>query len=273
MSLFIRWLGVNGFHIRTDQGSILIDPYFSRVPFYKMWFGKVKPDLSVIQSNLFPADAILVSHAHIDHLLDVPVLAQDQDIPVYGSHNTCQILSSMNLPEKLIQPLHSHQIFRVGEITITVFPASHIYTPGFLPGSLPEEIHPPLKARQYTMDENYAFQIQASGFTILTDPGHPLQTTEKVDVLILFPFHSHELLEEILLSVKPDKVIPSHWDDFWRPLSKPVKPMIQPPQKEWPPVRRANLQAFARQVEKISPATTVIRLDRFEEVELHDTSE
>lgn len=266
MSFSIRWLGVAGFHIRTTNHSILIDPYFSRLPLRKMWFGKVQPDLSVIQSQHFPADAILVSHAHIDHLLDVPVIAREQNIPVFGSSNTCHILNTMRLPSQQIHHIQAGDTFQLGDIYITVLTASHIRMPGFQPGALPENLHPPLRARQYKMDDDYCFLIKIDGLTLITDPGHPFEPPLKVDILTLFPFHSRELLKEILSSTHPARVIPSHWDDFWQPISKPLRPMFQPPQRDWPPIQRANLQKFTRHVQEISPGTEVIQLDLFQEI-------
>jgi L-ascorbate metabolism protein UlaG (beta-lactamase superfamily) len=270
MSVRLTWLGVAGFHIRTDTHAILIDPYFTRVPFHKLWVGRIEPDVEAVQPGRFRANAVFVSHAHIDHLLDVPVIARDQGIPVYGSANTCRLLDTLQLPGGQIHQVEVDQAIQIGDIQVTVLPAAHILTPGFRPGRLPEKLKPPLKARQYVMDVDYCFQIQAGGLTLLTDPGKPLEKPVEVDTLLLFPFHPPKLLAGILETTRPRRVIPSHWDDFLRPIDRPLKPMILPPRREWPPIGRANLEKFTRRIKEISPGTEVIRLDLFQEIQIQE---
>jgi L-ascorbate metabolism protein UlaG (beta-lactamase superfamily) len=271
MSLSIRWLGVAGFHICTATHSVLIDPYFSRLPFRKMFIGKIEPDIDTIQAHRFQADAVFVSHSHVDHLLDVPTIAREQDIPVYGSANTCHILEAFKLPIHQINRMEPGETVRIGDIKILARSCSHIFTPGFRPGELPEKLKPPLRARQYVMDKDYSFLIEAGGLSLLTDPGQPIGQPFPVDILTLAPFHAPAELEGILADTQPRYVIPSHWDDFWRPISKPIRPMLQPHHHEWPPIGRADMQKFARRVEQISPHTQVMQLDLFQEIEIKET--
>lgn len=263
-TITIRWLGVAGFQICAGSDRLMIDPYFTRVPFRKMWIGKIKSDPKIVPPGRFQADAILVSHAHVDHLLDVPGIAREQRIPVYGSTNTCRILEIFDLPGEQIHPVGAGDRFRVGGLQVEVVRAAHIRTPGFRPGRLPEHLKPPLRARQYVMDEDFAFRIKAGGLTLMTDPGRPLEDPSPVDVLFLFPFHPPDLLEAILHSTQPKTIIPSHWDDFWRPLDRPIKPMLQPPHGEWPLIGRADLQKFTRRIHDLAPDAQVIQLDWFE---------
>jgi L-ascorbate metabolism protein UlaG (beta-lactamase superfamily) len=272
VTLSIRWLGVAGFHIRTAEHSILIDPYFSRLPFRKMFIGKIEPDLQVIHSMQYQADAIFVSHSHVDHLLDVPTIAREQNIPVYGSANTCHILNAFKFPTDQINRIEPGDSIQIGVIKILVRSCAHIFTPGFRPGVLPEKLEPPLRARQYVMDNDYSFLIEAGGLTLLTDPGQSIGKPFPVDILTLAPFHTPAELEQILVDTQPRYVIPSHWDDFLRPISKPIRPMLQPLHHEWPPIGRADMEKFAHRVEQLSPHTLVMHLDLFQEIEIQETN-
>ena len=71
-SIFFRWFGVAGIELKTNNCVLIIDPYFTRVPFYKMWVGKVIPDSKLIDQKIKYCDFVLVTHSHIDHLMDVP---------------------------------------------------------------------------------------------------------------------------------------------------------------------------------------------------------
>src|SRR5436190_799352 len=73
----VTYLGVNGFQFETGGHTLLVDPYFTRVG---LWAGalnqriqsnpiRVGEGLKHVRSDV---DAILVTHAHFDHLLDAP---------------------------------------------------------------------------------------------------------------------------------------------------------------------------------------------------------
>src|SRR6188768_3330128 len=75
----ITYLGVNGYQFETDGHALVVDPYFSRIPLCAVAFNqRVDPDEFRLRQG-FPhirsrVDAVLVTHAHFDHLLDVPPL-------------------------------------------------------------------------------------------------------------------------------------------------------------------------------------------------------
>src|SRR5262249_3896680 len=73
----VTYLGVNGFQFETGDHALLVDPYFSRVG---LWAGalneKIESNRVSVDEGLKhirrTVDAILVTHAHFDHLLDTP---------------------------------------------------------------------------------------------------------------------------------------------------------------------------------------------------------
>ena len=75
----VTYLGTNGYQFEFKGHALLVDPYFSRVDLLSVALGsRIQPDASRINdglSHLAPkADAILVTHGHFDHLLDVPAV-------------------------------------------------------------------------------------------------------------------------------------------------------------------------------------------------------
>lgn len=97
----VTYLGVGGFVVRSGDAALMTAPSFSNPGFWSVTlpWGNVasKPDRvrdGLAQVDLAGVSAILVGHAHYDHLLDVPTVVR-QRLPrarVYGSATMANIL-------------------------------------------------------------------------------------------------------------------------------------------------------------------------------------
>ena len=94
----ITYLGTGGFLIERDQSAILTAPFFSNNSLGRVgvWNLDVKEDaISRYVPNLKNVQAILVGHAHYDHLLDIPYLWRHyaNHTTVYGNRSMGNILA------------------------------------------------------------------------------------------------------------------------------------------------------------------------------------
>ena len=80
--LEIRYLGSGGHLIRRGSSAIMTAPFFSNPGVFRVGVGRISPDPARIDAavekilaeggRLDDVQAILVGHAHYDHLMDVP---------------------------------------------------------------------------------------------------------------------------------------------------------------------------------------------------------
>ncbi len=99
-ALELQYLGTGGWLIRYGRDELLTAPFFSNPSAAGALVGSIKPDTTAIDAALAvlePLDdvrAVLVGHAHYDHLLDVPrVLQRTPSASVFGSNTMANILA------------------------------------------------------------------------------------------------------------------------------------------------------------------------------------
>ena len=164
--------------------------------------------------------------------------------PVYGTPSTARLLQAGGLSENLIRTVHPGEEFFVGDIQVKVFPATHMPIPGYHSRTNLPALHTPLRTIDYQMDFLLAFQVTIDQTTFLTDPGDPPAGVDSIDLLALSPYHPYSQMEQLLNHLQPKTIFPSHWDVFWRPLSKPLRAMIpwqyHPGNSPCPFIKRIN---------------------------------
>ena len=108
----IRYLGSGGFLIQRGGTALLTAPFFSNPGLLRVILGlpiqsdpdRVERGLRAIEDSLTEVEAILVGHAHYDHLMDVPAVSlgiarrrgsEDGRKPtIYGSRTMAHILAA-----------------------------------------------------------------------------------------------------------------------------------------------------------------------------------
>lgn len=257
-AITLRWLGVAGIEICYGDEILLVDPFLTRPPFWRLFAGRVQPNRALIATTLPQADLILVSHAHYDHLMDVPQVARQSGALVHGSANTCALLQVCGVPNEQIRQVHSGERIMVGSFKVEFIPAQHIRIPGYSDGKLRPGLRPPLRLRDYVMDESFSFLIQLPRLRLLCWNHAYQENAPQADVLFAMPSSDPARCEALLRSTQAQLVVPVHWDNFFRPLGPHLKPFFEPPGYARSRIRRVNLQRFKQLILQAAPQTQVL---------------
>jgi L-ascorbate metabolism protein UlaG (beta-lactamase superfamily) len=261
-----RWMGVAGIELSVDDQVLLIDPYVTRLPFWRVAFGRVRPNRELITEKIQHCDFVLVTHAHFDHLMDVPDVVRNTGAVALGSANTCHLLATLGVPPAQVRPIEVGDQMALGAFRVEVLPAEHVTFSGWSPfsGPLPLSLRPPLRACDYRVDCCFGFLIDVDGYRLLHCPGPAVAA----EVLFVKPLRTRPAWEALLRGVRPQIVVPVHWDDFGRSLSKPVRSMAVPSGRVIPPLRRIDLTRFKDMVEQIVPEVKVLVPEMFHAYDL-----
>jgi phosphoribosyl 1,2-cyclic phosphodiesterase len=114
----------NSIFIESASTRILVDAGLSAL--------QIKNRLKSIEIAPESLDAIIITHAHRDHVAGIDVLSHQFDIPVYGHNDTLKNLAYILRRTKNIIPWKKQ--FHIKDLTLKPFPVSHdaIPTVGYL---------------------------------------------------------------------------------------------------------------------------------------------
>lgn len=116
----VSWVGHATLLVGIRGHWLLTDPMFSE-RLVGVLPRHIEP--AIAPSELPPLDAILISHAHVDHL-DPPSLRRLPDVPLLVPSGLPALLPG-DLPQHRVVALDTWQSWTRGELRITAVPASH----------------------------------------------------------------------------------------------------------------------------------------------------
>jgi L-ascorbate metabolism protein UlaG (beta-lactamase superfamily) len=226
----VTYLGTNGFQFESGKHALLVDPYFSRINLWRVVLGSpVQADEHRINDALKhlagEVDAILVTHSHMDHLLDAPALMRKTEARLIGSRTAVELAGRTGVPPSRCRAVTGGNVLRVGPWRIRAFTVTHDRLFSIVPFS--GEVRtsgPPRHAADWVCGEPLAYLIEANGIRIYVDSGGTLAQlppNENVDLAILgvaLP-DSRARFSAAIRRLRPRYVFPSHQDNFFRPLS------------------------------------------------------
>ena len=181
-------------------------------------------------------DAVLPVHTHYDHALDSAVVAQRTGAALAGGTSAANIGRGQGLPESRIIIAGSKEPMRFGTFDISLI-ESHHCPPDRFPGTITAPLAPPVRTSAFRCGEAWSTLVHhlptGKRLLIQGSAGHVpgALTGQRAEVAYLglgqLGIQPRQYLidywTETVRAVGAHTVIGIHWDDFFRPLSKPLR--------------------------------------------------
>jgi L-ascorbate metabolism protein UlaG (beta-lactamase superfamily) len=264
----LQWLGVSSWILAGGDDVVVIDPFFSRPSLPAIALSMALPrlappivhDAARIRGVLpdLPARTrlVLITHAHYDHLLDVPyyVARAGARVRYGGSATALNLLRAFpGAPDETWEAKDGAST-RAGNVRVTAFATDH--APQLLGLCLMsgEVTHPPARpprtAGEYLGGQNFSYLVDflegdavtgrvfVNGSASSHAGGESLRAhreiveQRRVDVAILcVPGWNHvdDYPDSVLEALRPDVVVTSHFDNFFRPYRSGEDPQAGMP--------------------------------------------
>lgn len=224
--LELSWIGTAGFRIAYQGTVIWIDPYVTRLPLGQLIRRRVVPsDDLAIAREIDRADAVLVGHTHFDHALDVPAIVRRTGAAAYGSPSLDHLMRLHGLAATVVEP---HRDYEVGPFRFHFVPSVHSKLQLGLgvpySGELTCEHLDELTPQAYKCGQVSGICIEVAGMRFYHQGSADLLEDEirdrGVDVFlcgISGRRFTPKYVERIVRALQPQMIVPTHYDDFFRP--------------------------------------------------------
>lgn len=236
----VTFLGVSTLLLDDGTSAVLTDGFFSRPRLVRVALGRLaqghdRIDAALSRAGIRRLDAVVPLHTHYDHAMDTPVVAQRTGAVVVGGASAANVARGAGVPLDRIREVAPSDEVTYGAFRITFIASAHC-PPDRYPGHITEPVKPPARARAYRCGEAWSLLVaHASGRTALVQgsagfvPG--ALAGRQADVVYLgvgqLGLRDTDYLRmywaETVATVGARRVVLIHWDDFFRPLDRPLR--------------------------------------------------
>jgi len=239
--LSATWMGVATLLIDDGSSALMTDGYFSRPNLARVAAGKVSPSPARVDGCLARAEvsrleAVIPVHTHIDHVMDSALVADRTGARLVGGESAANVGRGYGLPDDRIVVASSGEPIQLGAYDVTLI-ESHHCPPDRFPGVIGEPLVPPVRVSAYRCGEAWSTLVhhRPSGRRLLIQGSAGFVkgalADQRADAVYLsvgqLGLHPRSYLvdywTETVLAVGARRVSLIHWDDFFRPLSKPLR--------------------------------------------------
>jgi L-ascorbate metabolism protein UlaG (beta-lactamase superfamily) len=236
--LELEWLGVSGYRMTYEGRTLFIDPYVSRVPLSVVIRGRpAVPDQAVIDRFIGSEPGrdvvgVLVGHTHFDHAVDAPAMCMRFGCRAYGSGSLVRLMALYGLPDMAVE-VEPYKTYELGPFTVSFTPSLHsklvlgLAVP--FDGELTCDHLDGLTPSAYRCGPVWGIRVDVAGVSFyhqgsanLIDDAIKAHDVDYFLAGVSGRGFTPGYWNRILRRLAPRTVIPTHYDDFFRPLSAPM---------------------------------------------------
>jgi L-ascorbate metabolism protein UlaG (beta-lactamase superfamily) len=239
----VTFLGVSTLLLDAGAGAgaVMTDGFFSRPGLMSVGAGRIAPDRARIAACLARAgverlEAVVPVHTHFDHALDSAVVAELTGARLVGGESAANVGRGSGLPSERIVVAARGETVTVGPFGVTFVESEHC-PPDRYPGLIGAPVRPPVRAGAFRCGEAWSLVVAhaTSGRSVLIQGSAGYRrgalAGQRADVgylgvgqLGLQPEpYIREYWAETVQAVGARRVVLTHWDDFFRPLDRPLR--------------------------------------------------
>ena len=228
----IAWYGTATLMLACGETRILIDPYLRQYQ---------REGAPLPLQELSAADAVFITHPHLDHFADIGAFLEAGIGRVYVSENGIAHAAAQGIRAEAMHPLAAGDVFRVGEMTVRAHRSSHCRFDLWTVLSVLCSPRTYLRAKDAVAllrqtkkwkikDDIFALEISGGGkrVIVLGSAGMDKNTEYPTGAdLLVFPYQGragmHRYMRRFLRRFRPEAVMADHFDDAFPPLTHEMK--------------------------------------------------
>lgn len=238
----ITWLGVSTLLIDDGSTALMTDGFFSRPPLSdfvtrrRLMPSQARISAALTRTGVERLAAVLPVHTHFDHAMDSAVVAKQTGASLVGGESAAHVARGGGLAEDRIVVAQSGVEMTLGPYGVTLI-ESHHCPPDRFPGLITEPVVPPVKASAYRCGEAWSVLVHhrmSDQRTLIQGSAGFLPGAldgQRADVVYLGvgqlgvqqAGYIEEYWRQVVTAVAARRVVLIHWDDFFRPLSEPLR--------------------------------------------------
>ncbi len=232
--LEVEWLGVSGYRISAEGRTLFVDPYLSRVPFADLLRRRsALPDPAMLERFVHaPGEVVgvLVGHTHFDHAVDAPAIARRFGCKAYGSDSLVTLMGLHGLAEQTVE-VEPYRSYELGPFEVSFTPSVHsklllgLAVP--YDGDLTCEHLDGLTPSAYRCGQVWGISIKVAGVSFYHQGSANLidEAVRERDVDVFLAGvagrnFTDDYWQRIIPRLDPKVVVPTHYDNFFRPLGQ-----------------------------------------------------
>ena len=238
----VTFLGVSTLLFDDGETAFLTDGFFSRPGKLDALFGKVAPDGAAIDRVLARAKikrlaAVIPLHSHYDHALDAPMVAQRTGALLVGTPSSANVARGQGLAEDRILLAHPGDVLTLGQFTIRFLPSKHVPSATPYEGEISQPLEVPADVGAFREGGCLTLWIRHGDRSVLVQgsAGWIDGALKGVHADVVYlgigllgkqnAAYRERYWNALVRDTGAQRVIPIHWDDFWRPLDEPLLPL------------------------------------------------